>query len=590
MEKTNASPGPRLEAPVDAFNPPSIKFAKRAAGRLRKVYLDITGVVLKLSKSQEVLAHVFGHKDWFALARLIERDGYLPSPLDAALSEADFVLRRMQLMQALELVLELHRHAAAKIVFDARLTAGAIASPVKVDAVAAARQRNRLPRASLRPGLSEIYLTAFPFSLAGLRLPLPGWVHYAVVAAPVDNSALWVRFCLREEVEAEALHLVRSVESLTDGSLSVAHVPSQVQEVAPNLVDSLAAIGVEVKGGRPAILAAHLQGRLASTLHLVSTKIRDSEDVPSTDELSFFFNVAEGVVEIPDSKGRPESQDSLMERISFAIALEQLIGDRRRLQETAPRHQEPKIAGPQREAFKEDEDGRLRFRSGVHQIGKGSPIYRLRIDLHLFDEDGETERRATVTRVIDVPVHYDLWALHVAIQDAMGWADYHLHEFAFYTTRTGRKAVRFASPNDDDPAAPTSAGERLWNHIPSLANRPGRYLYDFGDHWDHDVTLVGTVSSDGGGYPRCISGERACPPEDCGSGPGYFRVLDVMGSKLAVADADHEISRKEMRDWLKGHVNVSWPYRPDDFDPASVEFDDPEARWDYAYGDPRSVG
>ena len=35
-----------------------------------------------------------------------------------------------------------------------------------------------------------------------------------------------------------------------------------------------------------------------------------------------------------------------------------------------------------------------------------------------------------VWRRIQVPESYSLWDLHVAIQDAMGWSDCHLHEFA----------------------------------------------------------------------------------------------------------------------------------------------------------------
>jgi hypothetical protein len=34
-----------------------------------------------------------------------------------------------------------------------------------------------------------------------------------------------------------------------------------------------------------------------------------------------------------------------------------------------------------------------------------------------------------VWRRIQVPSGYSFWDLHVAIQDAMGWQDYHLHEF-----------------------------------------------------------------------------------------------------------------------------------------------------------------
>ena len=36
-----------------------------------------------------------------------------------------------------------------------------------------------------------------------------------------------------------------------------------------------------------------------------------------------------------------------------------------------------------------------------------------------------------VWREIEVPATYSLWDLHVAIQDAMGWKDCHLHAFRF---------------------------------------------------------------------------------------------------------------------------------------------------------------
>jgi hypothetical protein len=37
-----------------------------------------------------------------------------------------------------------------------------------------------------------------------------------------------------------------------------------------------------------------------------------------------------------------------------------------------------------------------------------------------------------VWRRIQVPQSYSFWDLHVAIQDAMGWKDYHLHEFRLF--------------------------------------------------------------------------------------------------------------------------------------------------------------
>ncbi|MFN2125901.1 MAG: IS1096 element passenger TnpR family protein, partial [Candidatus Promineifilaceae bacterium] len=37
-----------------------------------------------------------------------------------------------------------------------------------------------------------------------------------------------------------------------------------------------------------------------------------------------------------------------------------------------------------------------------------------------------------------VPSNYSFWDLHVAIQDAMGWLDYHLHGFRVINPKTNR--------------------------------------------------------------------------------------------------------------------------------------------------------
>jgi len=42
-----------------------------------------------------------------------------------------------------------------------------------------------------------------------------------------------------------------------------------------------------------------------------------------------------------------------------------------------------------------------------------------------------------VWRRIQVPLAYSFWDLHLAIQDAMGWLDYHLHEFRLVDANLG---------------------------------------------------------------------------------------------------------------------------------------------------------
>lgn len=48
-------------------------------------------------------------------------------------------------------------------------------------------------------------------------------------------------------------------------------------------------------------------------------------------------------------------------------------------------------------------------------------IYRFAIELKDIEP--------SIYRVIDVPAEYSFWDLHVAVQDAMGWKDCHLHAF-----------------------------------------------------------------------------------------------------------------------------------------------------------------
>ena len=105
--------------------------------------------------------------------------------------------------------------------------------------------------------------------------------------------------------------------------------------------------------------------------------------------------------------------------------------------------------------------------------------------------------------------------------------------------------------------------------------RPGmlvEYEYDFGDGWKHDVLFEGVVSRVKGlKYPRCIGCARACPPEDCGGVQGYEELLTVIFDPL---NPEFDSTRT----WLGGNFD------PEAFDPTRVKFDNPRARWKFAFG------
>ncbi|MFN2315317.1 MAG: plasmid pRiA4b ORF-3 family protein [Gemmatimonadales bacterium] len=100
-----------------------------------------------------------------------------------------------------------------------------------------------------------------------------------------------------------------------------------------------------------------------------------------------------------------------------------------------------------------------------------------------------------VWRRIEVPASYTFWDLHVAIQDAMGWLDYHLHLFRVRDDITGATA-EIGIPNPDpflgDPAWLPGWEVPVTGYLDEPGDR-ATYEYDFGDGWVHEVELVAIV-------------------------------------------------------------------------------------------------
>ncbi len=185
-----------------------------------------------------------------------------------------------------------------------------------------------------------------------------------------------------------------------------------------------------------------------------------------------------------------------------------------------------------------------------------------------------------IWRTIQVPGSCSFWDLHVAIQDSMGWLDYHLHLFHVKLPGSGY-AVPIGIPDEDafEGDEPILPGweipiARYFVHPGAVA----QYEYDFGDGWEHELTLEAIVPRQKGlRYPRCLAGERACPPEDCGGVGGYENLFAVMG------DPSHEEYASTLQ-WLGGR------FEPERFNARAVKFDDPAKRWNLAFGKSAPTG
>lgn len=116
--------------------------------------------------------------------------------------------------------------------------------------------------------------------------------------------------------------------------------------------------------------------------------------------------------------------------------------------------------------------------------------------------------------------------LHDIIGVAMGWDGGHLHEFTVGHTRYG-------VPDEDgmfgfgmDVLDESRA--KLYKVAPAEGSKLN-YTYDFGDGWDHAVLVEKLLPQEPDTrYPRCLTGKRACPPEDCGGIWGYEGFLEAL--------------------------------------------------------------
>lgn len=157
-----------------------------------------------------------------------------------------------------------------------------------------------------------------------------------------------------------------------------------------------------------------------------------------------------------------------------------------------------------------------------------------------------------IWRLLRVRGDISLDRLHSCLQVAMGWEDAHLHKFV-----VGDQS--FSDPEFELNGSSDESAARLCD----VANGMGatlRYLYDFGDTWEHDVKVVGVLDGDRESpIAICLRGKRACPPEDSGGTWGYQEKLAILSEPDPKDEWDQEVV-----DWIGADFN------PEAFDKDTV--------------------
>lgn len=181
-------------------------------------------------------------------------------------------------------------------------------------------------------------------------------------------------------------------------------------------------------------------------------------------------------------------------------------------------------------------------------MAASQPILQLKISLVGVS-------KPPVWRRVLVPATMRLDRLHDVIQAAMGWTDTHLHAFE-------AGGVDYGPPDpelDHVDERRTAIGDVLREPRDRM-----RYVYDFGDYWQHDVVVEKVLETERGArYPICVTGKGRRPPEDCGGVLGYADLRETLADPANEEHAD-------MLDWL-GLESA------EDFDPTTFDVDEVNA-------------
>ena len=161
-----------------------------------------------------------------------------------------------------------------------------------------------------------------------------------------------------------------------------------------------------------------------------------------------------------------------------------------------------------------------------------------------------------IWRKMVVPGAISLHTLHKMLQVTMGWENAHLYLFRL---TINEKTTVYGLPHPEwertgihiRDSRRTKLDATVWADWLTLT-----YEYDLGDSWMHHLTIENIEHLADENLPeeafwitpRCLAGERACPPEDTGGIGGYTSLLE------ALQDPQHP-EHQRLRQWAGAYYD-----------------------------------
>jgi len=167
------------------------------------------------------------------------------------------------------------------------------------------------------------------------------------------------------------------------------------------------------------------------------------------------------------------------------------------------------------------------------------------------------DSKPPIWRDILVPSDLTLEELHYVIQTVMGWGNSHLHQFiaeeVLYTDDINSdNSDEYGLDTRDEDEQDRNEKKYTVSQILTKEQACIIYEYDLGDSWTHKIELKKILPADPNArQARCLRGEKACPPEDCGGIWGYTDMLETLRN---AKNSD----KKEILAWLGNDFNPDY--------------------------------
>lgn len=171
----------------------------------------------------------------------------------------------------------------------------------------------------------------------------------------------------------------------------------------------------------------------------------------------------------------------------------------------------------------------------------------------------------SIWRRLMVPLDLSFADFHEVLQIAFNWHDSHLHDYYFHDPKDEEKVIEggLMRPkvnivmNEESFYYGIEGVEMMMEDGLVLADfipkhRYIKYVYDFGDDWQHDIVVEDVLLGQNISAPSCTDWEGIAPPEDCGGEFGFNEFLAIIN------DETHPEHREMTHwGWMQGYRSFS---------------------------------